>query len=177
MKRSKKQEVIEILKKDFTEYDAAVMVDYRGLNVAQISDLRNKLREQTCSLKVVKNTFSAIASEGTQFEALKDKFQGPTAFAFTKGNPVQMAKILTEYSKQNENLKLKLGFLRGKLLTSDELKEVAKLPPKEVLLARLIGAIQSPVSGLLSVIQGPARSLVCAINAVAEKRKDNGNTN
>ncbi|OGL41370.1 MAG: 50S ribosomal protein L10 [Candidatus Schekmanbacteria bacterium RBG_13_48_7] len=175
MKRSKKQEIIESLKKNFSEHNTAVIVDYRGLNVADLTELRNRLREQTCSFKIVKNKLGAIATEGTPFSACKDTFQGPTAIAFSQDNPVSLAKILTEYAKINTNLHLKSGFLNGKILTPEEVKEVAKLPPKEVILGRLLGTIQAPISNLLSIIQGPARSLTCVLKAVGDQKEEKEN--
>lgn len=171
MKLSKKKEILEILKKDFSEHETAFMVNFRGLNVTEITDLRSRLREKTCSLRVVKNTLSIRAAEGTMFETMKEHFQGPTAIAFTKDDPVSLAKIITDYAKDHDRLELKHGLLNGKPLTPEEIKAVAKLPSREVLIAQLIGLIQAPIRNLLSVIQGPNRSLVTALAAITDKKK------
>jgi large subunit ribosomal protein L10 len=172
VKQSKKQEIIQSLKKEFSENSTAVAIDYRGLNMIELSDLRGRLREQKCTLRVVKNTLSVIASEGTPYKDYTRTFAGPTAMVLTKENPVPLAKVLMEYAKQNDKVKLKSGFLQGKIISPEEIKEVAKLPSREILIGRFIGLIQAPISNLLSVLQGPSRSLVTALKAVADSKQE-----
>jgi len=171
VKRSKKEELVESLRKDFQEYETAIAVDYRGLDVAEITDLRNRLREESCSFRVVKNTLSIIASEGTDYESIKEHFQGPTALAFTRDNPVSLAKILTEYAKEHKSFEVKLGLQKGKIISVENIREVAKLPSREILIGQLVGLIQAPVRNVVSMIQAPCRSLVTVLKAVAEKKE------
>ena len=176
MKLSKKKEILESLKQEFSEHDTALLIDYRGLNVMQMTDLRSRLRENLCKLLVAKNTLSIRASKGTAFETVKDQFQGPIAIAFTKDDPVSLAKVITDYAKENDKLELKQGLLNGRILSPEEVKAVAKLPSREILLSQLLGVLQAPIRNLLSVIQGPSRSMACVLGAVIDKKKQESST-
>jgi len=167
-KEQKVQEVEE-LKKKFTEAKSAILADYKGLNVAEVTELRKRLREQGIEFKVVKNTLAKIATKDMPFN-IDEYLQGPTAIAFSYKDPVTAAKILTEFAKDHKNLELKAAVVEGKAGGKDVVEKLAKMPPREELLAKAVGAIQSPLFGIVWVLQAPLRDLVYTLQAIQEKK-------
>lgn len=154
---------------------ATILADYRGLTVAQVSDLRKKLREAGTEFAVVKNTLFKRASEGImpldpQLDAI---LNGPTAVAFAKSDPVAAAKILADYIRDNRNtpLTLKGGMVGGKFFTPDQVNQLSKVPPREVLIAQMLGALQSPISGLVGTLNGIVSNFVFTLQAVADQKQ------
>ena len=137
-----------------------VLTDYRGLNVAQVTELRKQLREAGVEFRVVKNTMTRRATAETGLTELDAHLTGPTAIAFSKDDVVAPAKILTDFAKKNDALQLKAGVVEGKVVGVDQIKALASLPSREGLL-----------SMLLSVLQAPIRNFALAVKAVAEKRE------
>ncbi|MEB3103629.1 50S ribosomal protein L10 [Ferviditalea candida] len=142
------------------ENSSTVLTDYRGLNVAQVTELRKTLREAGVEFRVLKNSLVRRATEATQFTELDVHLSGPTAFAFSKEDAIAPAKILSEFAKKNENLKLKGGIVEGKVVDADQIRALAALPPREGLL-----------SMLLSVLQAPVRNFALAVKAVADQKE------
>lgn len=140
---------------------ATVITDYRGLNVAQVTELRKKLREAGVEFRVIKNTLTRRATAETGLTELDAHLTGPTAIAFSKDDAVAPAKILVEFAKNNEFLKVKAGIVEGKVVGLDQIKELADLPSREGLL-----------SMLLSVLQAPVRNFALAVKAVADKQQE-----
>ncbi|MEI3607897.1 50S ribosomal protein L10 [Pseudogracilibacillus sp. SE30717A] len=157
---AKKQLVNEISEK-FQESQSSVLVDYRGLNVAEITALRKELRDNNIDYRVYKNTMSRRAVADTELSDLQDSLVGPTAIAFSKEDVVAPAKILHEFSKKHEALEIKGGVIEGKVATLDEIKELSTLPDYNGL-----------VSMLLSVLQAPIRNLAYATKAIAEQKEE-----
>lgn len=157
---AKKQLVEEIAEK-FKESQSTILVDYRGLNVAEITELRKQLRENNVEYKVYKNTMTRRAVEKADLTELSDSLVGPTAIAFSKEDVVAPAKILHEFSKEHEELEIKGGVIEGKVATLDEIEELSKLPDYNGL-----------VSMLLSVLQAPIRNLAYAAKAVGEQKEE-----
>ncbi|MBO1005170.1 50S ribosomal protein L10 [Pseudogracilibacillus auburnensis] len=157
---AKKQVVQEIAEK-FNESQSSVLVDYRGLNVAEITALRKELRDNNIDYKVYKNTLTRRAVEEANLTELTDSLVGPTAVAFGKEDVVAPAKILHEFSKKHEALEIKGGVIEGKVATLDEIKELSTLPDYNGL-----------VSMLLSVLQAPIRNLAYATKAIAEQKEE-----
>lgn len=149
----------------------AVVSDYRGLNVQEMSRLRRQLREVDVELHVVKNTLARRAAAATDFEQIAESFVGPTSIAFTEGDAVAMAKVLTEYAKREPKLEIRAGLAEGQALTPERVAALAELPPREVLLAQALGSLKSPMSGLVGVLQGVARQLVYVIAAIQRERE------
>jgi len=137
---------------------AGVLVDYRGLTVEEDTNLRNELRKENVTYFVVKNTLLRRAAKEAGLEELDDALHGPTALAVSSEDPVAPAKIIAKYAKENEKLELKSGFMDGKVMSIDEIKVLADTPSKEVLIAKMMGSLNSPVS-----------SLVRLLNTVVEK--------
>lgn len=157
--QSKQQAVQEIAAK-IAESSSTVVADYRGLNVAQVTELRKQLREAGIDFQVLKNSLVRRATEGTDYAALNEVLTGPTAVAFSKADAVAPAKILNDFAKKNDALKLKGGIVEGKVVSMEEVKALAELPSREGLL-----------SMLLSVLQAPVRNFALAVKAVGEKQE------
>lgn len=165
-----KKQVVEEIKVRLQKTQGAVLTDYRGLNVAEVTELRSKLRESGVEFKVLKNTLTRIAAHEIGLEGLDPYLQGPTAIAFGSTDPIAPAKILSEFAKTHKALEIKAGILENKVIDNEEVKVLAELPSREVLLAKLLGAMQSPMYGFAGSLQGLLRKFVYALNAVHEKK-------
>jgi len=166
-----KQKVVEEIRNKFSGAKAAVLADYRGLNVAEVSKLRTELRNAGIEYKVVKNTLTRIAAHELGLNELDPYLEGPTAIAFSAGDPAAPAKILSNFAKTHKALELKAGVLEGKVIDTNGVKTLADLPSREVLLARVLSGMQTPMYGLVTVLSGPMRNLVYALNAVREQKE------
>ena len=157
MNRKEKEQTISDLSKKIEGYRAVVLTHYRGLNVEQINHLRKRLREEKVSYHVIKNTLMRLASKGTDLEKLNDYFEGPTAIAITHGDPILLAKILSEFVKTQPSFGIKVGLIEGRIAPPEEVKALATMPSREVLLAQILGGIQmsgGQVPGtILSILQ------------------------
>lgn len=156
-----KQAVVQEIADKFENSKSAVLVDYRGLNVAEITALRKELRDNNIDYKVYKNTMTHRAIEGTDLEGLQETLSGPTAIAFGSEDVVSPARILHKFAKDNEALEIKGGMIEGEIATLDQIKELSTLPDHDGL-----------VSMLLSVLQAPIRNLAYATKAIAEQKEE-----
>ena len=129
-----------------------------------------QLREAGCEYKVVKNTLLSLAFQEAGIEGLEEHLHGATAIAYSENGYVDAPKILSEYAKDNENFTVKAGFIDGASVDAKSIDELAKLPPKEVLVAQVLGGLNSPIQGFANVLTGTLRGLVIALNAIAEKQ-------
>jgi large subunit ribosomal protein L10 len=160
MNRHQKEQAVGNLAYEFSEAEAVFAVDYRGLSVAQISELRSRLLQNDTKLKVVKNSVTKLAAEKAEVTSINGELSGPTALAFVRGDAAASAKILDGFVKESDNiLELKGGLLNGKALTSADVVAIAKLPTREALIGQLVGLIASPISGT-------ARTLGALLSAV-----------
>jgi len=141
------------------------------MTVSEISELRKLLRSADVEFKVVKNTLARIASQSTSVAVAKDYFKGPMGIAITRNEPLLAAKKVLEYAKKNEKLKISSGIIEGKLCVLDEIKTIAELPPRQVLLSVLSGVMQAPLRKLAGAISATVSSFVYALNALKAKRK------
>lgn len=141
------------------------------MTVAELSDLRRSLRNGNFHYRVVKNTLAKKASQGTPVSAAQDSFKGPVGITISYDDPVLTVKKILEYSKSNEKLKVYNGIIEGRFCTADELKAVAALPPRNVLLSMLVGALQAPLSKLSGAINATISSFVYVMNALSDKRE------
>ncbi len=172
--RIAKEQFVGQLNEKLTPMHAAVLSHYSGVTVEKITDLRKRLREQGDSVKVIKNTLALRAVEGTPLEALKDHFTGPTALAFTENDPVALAKALTTFAKEEEKFSILAGVLQGSILEKKDVVALANVPSREVLLARLAGALQSPYAGFVMALSGILRKLVYALEAIRRQKEEQG---
>jgi large subunit ribosomal protein L10 len=169
--KAAKAEMVADLHAKFAQAKGVVLSDYRGLNVQQMAELRKRLRTAAVELQVAKNTLTRRAAEGTAFAQLSGYLVGPTSIAFTMGDVVAMAKVLAEYVKSEPKFGIRAGVVEGKVISPQEITVLAELPPREVLLARLLANMQSPVAGLVGVLQGVLRQLLYILRAIQEAKE------
>lgn len=174
MPTPEKEAVVKEIQERLERGKAMIVAEYRGLNVQKITQLRRSAREAGVEFKVYKNTLMARAATALGITGLQKYLEGPNAFAFSYEDPVAAAKVLAEFTKNNEELQLKCGLLEGKVISVDEVKSLAELPPREVLLASLLRGMQAPLSGLVNVLQGNIRKLVYVLSAIQEKKEAAG---
>jgi len=165
LNRKEKEQVVTDLGDKVKGLQAVVLTNYRGLNVEQMNHLRQRLREEKISYHVVKNTLMKLASKGTDLEKLKDYFEGPTAVAISYGDPILLAKILSEFLKTQTPLEIKVGLIQGRVVRPEELKALATMPSREVLLAQILGGIQMSGNQLGGVILSALQQVLGVIQA------------
>jgi len=167
---AQKKEVVTQLRDKIGNAVAGVFVDYRGLTVEQDTALRNELRKNGVEYKVVKNTLTRLAIADSDYESLDPLLHGPTSMALSFTDAVAPAKILSEFAKKNAGFDIKAGFVNGKVINEKEVSELAELPPREVLIAKVLGGFNAPISGFANVLNANLRGLVVALNAIAEQK-------
>jgi large subunit ribosomal protein L10 len=165
-----KKAVVASLAEKMKNASAGVLVDYKGINVADDTKLRRDLRSAGVEYAVVKNTMVRLAADQLGLSGLDDVLSGTTALAVSATDPVAPAKILSAFAKKSDSFKIKAGFVEGKVISAEEVSSLAELPPREVLIARVLGGFNAPISGLVNVLNGNIRGLVVALNAIAEQK-------
>lgn len=170
MARPEKEAVVKELTDKFTSAKSLVITDYLGLNVAEMTELRSKLREAGVEFKVVKNTLATIAANDVEMEEMTEYFSGPTAIAFGEDDAVSPAKILVEFAKDHEVLEIKAGLLNGEIIAKEKVESLAEIPSREELLAKAFASMKAPLSGLVNVLQGNIRGLVQVLNQIKEEK-------
>ena len=168
MDRAQKQEAIEALKGDFAGAGAVVVTHYMGLTVAEMTDLRGRLRHEGAQLKVVKNTLVQKALAGSVGEEGDALFKGPVAIAFAP-DPVSAAKVATQYAKDNDKFTVIGGFMGQQVLDKSSVTALATLPSLDQLRAKIIGLLQAPATKIAGVLQAPAGQLARVVGAYAAK--------
>lgn len=171
MARPEKVAAVEEIRQHLQASKAVFVTDYRGLKVSQLTKLRRELRGIGTDYKVLKNTLTRRAAAEVDAQGLDSLLVGPSAIAFAKEDPVATAKALSEFAKESRILEIRGGLLEGKLLAVDDIQALADLPPREVLLAQVVGGVQAPIAGFVSVLQGTLRKLVYALDAVREQKQ------
>ena len=169
-----KYEKVEELRGMLGKIQAIFVAEYRGMTVAQITDLRSRVRSAGSEMKVTKNTLMKIAMKEEGMPAFPDDAAyGPNVFALSYGDPVALAKVLREFSREKTNkfFVLKGGVLGDTILGKDQVIALADLPTKEVLLGQVVRTIASPIAGFLTVLNGPIRGLVTCLNQIKENRE------
>ena len=170
MDKQDKQRIVEELHTAWSESTAGVVTHYRGLSVSKMGELRRALHNADVSMQVVKNTLARRAAEGTGFKAAEELFTGPVAIAYGK-DPVAMAKAISEFAKKNDALKVCGGVLDGKMVDAAGVKALADLPPREVLLAKMLGSMQSPISGFVRTLAEVPASFVRTLAAIRDQKQ------
>jgi len=172
--RADKEAEFQQLEAAFMGSDSAVLVDYKGMNVPQVTELRRQLRTAKAKYKVVKNTIAKRAIKGSSFEILEKYFEGTTAVAYTDTDPVALAKTLTTFSKTAPTLKIKAAVVQGRAVQPADVAALAALPGKPELYARLLGTMQGPMVQLVSVLSAVPRDLMNVLTAYEKKRTEAG---
>lgn len=165
-----KTQNVEEIRDKINKAQSIVLVDYRGLNVAQITELRSQYRKAGVDYKVYKNSMMRFAFKEEGLEEFNEYLKGPNAIAFGFEDPVSAAKITSEFAKTNDKLEIKAGIVDGKLIDVKGVNDLAELPPREVLIAQVLGGFNAPIQGFANVLQGTVRGLVVALNAIAEQK-------
>lgn len=166
-----KSQNVEEIKEKISKAQSVVLVDYRGLTVEQLTELRSNYRKAGVEYKVYKNTMMRFAFKDAGLEDFNEFLKGPSAIAFGYDDPVQAAKITAEFAKTNAKLEIKAGIVDGKVIDLEGVKNLANLPPREVLIAQVLGGFNAPIQGFANVLQGTIRSLAIVLNAISEKQE------
>ena len=166
MSREKKAQLIDSLQQVFSRCSIGIMTDYRGLSANEMTDLRRGLRESGIEYKVVKNTLARFAAERAGKEELVSFFEGPVAIAFGYGDITEPARALANYIQTSRaSMSIKGGFLSDRLLTSEDVTTLSTLPSREILLAKVVGGVQSPISALVIHLTAPMRGIIGMLQA------------
>ncbi|MDD4924508.1 MAG: 50S ribosomal protein L10 [Dehalococcoidales bacterium] len=170
MKRAEKEKWIEEIQEAMTKCKSGIMTEYLGMKNADLTLLRRKLGESGIDYMVVKNTLARFAADNANKGFLKESLNGPMAIAFGYRDEVEPAKVLSEFMDASETrLQIKGGFIGDQLLTAEDVKTLATIPSREVLIAQVLGAMQGPISGFVNVCAAPMRGLVTVLQARADK--------
>jgi len=166
-----KTEKVEEIKEVIAKAKVAIVSDYRGLSVADITNLRRRLQKEDGDYTVVKNTLAKLAIKDTQFEGLEEFLKGPSAIAFGFGDEVAPAKVILKYLKEAKKTnEVKGGVLDGKVITAKDVRAISDLPSKPELIAKIMGSLSSPAQGLTNTVNGVARALVIAMEEVRKQK-------
>ncbi|HDH11989.1 MAG TPA: 50S ribosomal protein L10 [Nitrospirae bacterium] len=173
MKELKKEEKIKVvseLQGKFERAKGVVFTDYRGLNVEEITELRNNLRSAALDYRVVKNTLAKRAAEGTPVNDAADIFSGPVGIAIGYDDPVLLVKKVLEFSKSNKKLGIRGGVIEGGVCSPEQIRTISELPPREVQLSMLVGAMQAPLSKFAGLLNSTLSQFIYALEALKNKK-------
>lgn len=171
MNREEKAREIADLHENFSKAKAVVFTDFSGLKVEEVNELRRKLKTVSVNYRVIKNTLAYKACEGTSIEMIRDKFAGPLGVAISFSDPVAAPKALTDFIKNKGKLKIKFGIVEGRAIDPKEIKAIADLPPKEVMLSSLLSGLQSPTRKLAGLFYQTIARIGYAMKAAIDKKQ------
>jgi large subunit ribosomal protein L10 len=170
MPTPEKEKLVAELTEKLSQRQMAILTDYTGINVQAVTGLRNEFRKASVEYRIFKNTLARIAADKAGLEGLAEFLDGPTGYAFSD-DPVAPAKVLADFIKSNPSMRIKCGIMNGRLISVDQVRAIAALPPRDVLLAQLARQIKAPISGLVNVLAGPARNLVNVLEALRKQKE------
>lgn len=167
--RAERGAKIDVLREQFAATQGGVLADYRGLDVATITELRSKFREHNITFQVVKNTLTRLAVKGTSYEALDEYLAGPTAIAFSKDDAMAAARVAVDFAKDHQQFEVKGGFMQGGVLSAAEVSELSSIGSREQLLAQVLSVFNAPAQRFLGVINGIPQKFLGVLQAQADK--------
>ena len=170
MKTADKKTIVTDLKKKLDGFTVMILADFKGMAVKDITALKKRLRAVSAKFLVVKNTLTSKAIDSKKFEDLKPHLAGPTAMIIGTDDPVGPIKALTKFMSENEKPKIKIGVFDGKVASAQDIIAISKLPSRKELIARAVGGMKSPITGLVFVLSGNLRKLIYALNAIKDKK-------
>jgi large subunit ribosomal protein L10 len=173
--RARKQELIETYREGPAAAPHAFLLSFKGVTVPQVTELRNRIRKAGGEYLVVKNTLALRAVEGGALAALAEHFQGPTAIAYTAGDPVALAKALTDFVKEAPTIEFKAALVEGRAVAAAQVRDIASLPSREELIAKLLFLLQSPIVRFVRVLAAVPQQLVTVLDQVRVKKETGGN--
>ena len=168
--RQEKQTIVEELHAAWSESTVGIVAQYRGLTVSEMGELRRGLNESGVSMQVVKNTLARRAADGTDFKVAEELFTGPVAIAYGS-DPVGMAKAISDFAKEHKALEIRGGVLDGKMMDAAGINALASLPSRDVLLAKMLGSMQSPISGFVRTLNEIPGSFVRVLAAIRDQKE------
>ena len=168
--RSQKEARVEELKKQFTSKSTVLVGDFTGMDVATATEMRRKMREASVEYRVVKNSLAKLAMEEAGFGALTEHMTGPNGFVMTDGDAAVAAKIMVEFEKTKKTPQIRVGIIDAAIVTAADVRRIAELPSREVLLAQIAAGFQAPVAGLARLLNELTRTLVATLDAVAKQK-------
>ena len=171
LSRQDKETLLESYRSGLANAPHAYLVAFEGISVPQVTELRHKIRENGGQYVVVKNRVALRAIEGAALEGLQDRFSGPTAVAYTEGDPVGLAKVLTDFAKDVPKFEFKGGVVEGQAVSAEQIDEIATLPTREELLSKLLFLLQSPASRLVRTLAAVPRDLVVVLDQIAKTKE------
>ena len=171
MKKDEKKLIAEKLKEKFSKSKVVIVTDYKGLDVMAINALRRKLREADIEYQVAKNTLLIRASEGTDVAGIKDYFVGPSAIAISYEDPVAPAKVLTDFAKENQKFEIKAGVMGNKLMDAADIKSLASLPSREILLGQVLSTMNGVPTAFVRVLNGVIGNFLNVLNALKDQKE------
>ena len=170
--REKKEKMVADYVDKMSRSQVLILADYRGLTVANMTDLRQRLREQNGGFHVVKNSLFALALQQSGVEVPPDRLDGPIAVGFSFGDSSAVAKTLLDFARETQILEVRGAILSGQFLGAAQVRAIADLPPREVVLAQLLGTVQGPMSTLVSTITAPLREIAQVLRARSEQGQE-----
>ncbi len=170
MHRTEKEAYVKDLVEKLDRSAAVFITEYSGIKAVEMTEFRKTLRENETGFKVIRNTLAKRALEGRSEEPLTEFLDRPVALAFSFGDAAQSAKTLVEFAKEHKELKPLAAVVSGRLVSAEDIKALATLPSREVLLAKMLGSLNSPISGLVGVLSGVQRKFLYTLNAIAESK-------
>lgn len=171
MNLSEKKELVADLNARLAESQITLLVDYKGLDVEAMTELRAELRKEGASLEVVKNTLLSMAAKGTDVSVIDDAFKGPNAIITSKDDAVAPARVLVKFAKTNDKLEIKTAAMNGKALSMDEIKALATMPSREVMLAQVLSAMNAVPTAMVRVLSGVPTAFLNVVNAIKEQKE------
>ena len=172
MNREEKEQFVSDLHSRLEKAQGSVLVHYQGLKVEEINNLRNELRKIGAEFQVVKNRLLKLACQGTETELIKEQMRGPTALMLMYDDVIAPAKVVFDFSKKFKNLEIRTGQISGKTMNADDIKQLASLPGREVLLSQVLGTLQSVPGGFVRLLGGIMTQLLNVLKAI-EGQKEN----